>query len=104
MINAAKADGKLDNQEQQAILSRVPNDQETINFLRQEFARPLDVREFAWSVPLGMEVQVYTMSLASIQVDTRAEAQYLQELAHALRLDPDLCNQIHARYGAPPLF
>lgn len=56
MINAAKADGKLDQQEQQAILSRVPNDDETIAFLRQEFAQPLDLREYVWSVPLGLVV------------------------------------------------
>jgi hypothetical protein len=104
MINAAKADGKLDQQEQQAILSRVPNDDETIAFLRQEFAQPLDLREFVWSVPLGLEVQVYTMSVATIQVDNRLEVQYLQELAHGLRLDPELCNQIHAKIGVPPIF
>lgn len=104
MINAAKADGKLDDQEQEAILGRVPNDQATINFLRQEFSRPLDVREYAWSVPIGMEVQVYTLSLAAIQVDSRAELQYLKELAHGLRMDPALCNQIHERYGLQPLY
>lgn len=104
MINAAKADGKLDQQEQQAILSRVPNDDETIAFLRQEFAQPLDLREYVWSVPLGLEVQVYTMSVATIQVDNRLEVQYLQELAHGLRLDPELCNQIHAKIGVQPIF
>jgi hypothetical protein len=99
LINAAKADGRIDTAEQQAILSQVPNDPQTINFLKQEFAQPLDVREFSWSVPLGMEVKVYTMSLAGMQLDTNSEVQYLQELAHGLRLDPDLCQQIHARYG-----
>lgn len=99
MINAAKSDGKLDQDEQQAILSRVPNDDATINFLRKEFARPLDVREFTWNVPLGLEVQVYTISLATIQVDTREEVQYLKDLARGLRLAPDLCNQLHAKFG-----
>lgn len=104
LINAAKADGKIDAAEQQTILSQVPNDPQTINFLRQEFAQPLDVRDFAWSVPLGMEVKVYTMSLAGMQLDTNAEAQYLRELAHGLRLDPDLCQQIHSRYGVQSVF
>lgn len=104
LINAAKADGRVDANEQQAILSQVPNDTQTINFLKQEFAQPLDVREFAWSVPLGMEVKVYTMSLAGMQLDSNSEARYLQELAHGLRMDPDLCRQIHAKYGLGDIF
>lgn len=104
MINAAKADGKVDEKEQEIILSRVPNDPQTIQFLRQELAKPLDVRDFAWNVPLGLEVQVYTISLATINLDSKAEGQYLRELAHGLRLDPDLVNQIHTRYGAPTIF
>ena len=105
MINAAKADGRVTNEEQQGILSRIADpSQETINFLRTEFAAPLDVRDFAWSVPLGMEQQVYTLSLAAIDLDTNAEAHYLRELAHGLRLEPEVCNQINRRYGAPDLF
>ncbi|MFO0940799.1 MAG: DUF533 domain-containing protein [Pirellulales bacterium] len=104
LINAAKADGRIDANEQQTILSQVPNDPATINFLKQQFAQPLDVREFAWSVPLGMEVKVYTMSLAGMQLDNQAEAEYLVELAHGLRLPPDTCRQIHARYGAADIF
>jgi hypothetical protein len=101
LINAAKADGRIDQQEQQKILSQVPNDQETINFLKHEFQQPLDVRDFAWSVPLGMEMQVYTMSLAGMNLDSNNEMQYLRELAHGLRLDPQLCSQVHQRYGVP---
>ncbi|MEZ6120379.1 MAG: DUF533 domain-containing protein [Pirellulaceae bacterium] len=104
LINAAKADGRIDANEQQTILSQVPNDPQTIEFLKHEFAQAIDVRDFAWSVPLGMEVKVYTMSLAGMQLDTQQEAHYLQELAHGLRLEPDLCNQIHVRYGAQPIF
>ncbi|MBX3422619.1 MAG: DUF533 domain-containing protein [Pirellulaceae bacterium] len=104
LINAAKADGQVDAQEQQAILTRLQLDSEALQFLKQEFARPLDVREFAWSVPLGMEVQVYTLSLAAIELDNQQEAQYLRDLSHGLRLAPQTCNQIHARYGAPKLF
>jgi hypothetical protein len=104
MINAAKADGKLDAQEQQFILGRVSNDQETIEFLRSELAKPLDVRDFAWSVPLGMEVQVYTLSMATIKIDTEAEIRYLRDLAHGLRMAPELCNEIHSRYGIKAIF
>jgi uncharacterized membrane protein YebE (DUF533 family) len=67
-------------------------------------AQPLDVRDFAWSVPLGMEVQILTMSLAAIDVDNQAEVDYLRELAHGLRLSSEVCNQVASRYGAPALF
>jgi hypothetical protein len=105
MINAAKADGKISAAEQQSILERIANpSQETIEFLRSEFNAPLNVRDFAWSVPLGMEQQVYTLSLAAIELDSQLEASYLRDLAHGLRLDQETCNEIHGRYGAPALY
>ncbi|MCA9182525.1 MAG: tellurite resistance TerB family protein [Planctomycetales bacterium] len=105
MINAAKADGQVTQDEQQNLINQVGGaSPQAIQFLRDEFSRPLDVREFAWSVPMGMEEQVYSMSLSSIDLDTRPEADYLRELAHGLRIPPEVCNQIHHRLGAPPLY
>lgn len=95
MVNAAKCDGQISQAEQQAILNRLDNPSpETIQYLRDELAKPLDVREFAWSVPVGMEQQVYTMSLAAIDVDSDREQRYLRELAHGLRLSPEVCEGI----------
>jgi len=100
MVNAAKCDGQISQAEQQSILSRLDNPSPaTIQFLRDEFAKPLDVREFAWSVPLGMEQQVYSMSLIAIDVDTQQEDTYLRELAQGLRLAPETCEQIKERMG-----
>ena len=105
MIHASKADGEISDEEQRNILQQIGDGSpETMHFLRQEFSRPVDVREFAWSVPLGLESQVYTMSLLGMKLDSRAEADYLAELAQGLRLDPHVCNQIHSRYGAPEIF
>jgi uncharacterized membrane protein YebE (DUF533 family) len=105
MINAAKADGQVSPQEQQAVISRISNpSRETINFLQREFSTPLDVREFAWSIPIGMEQKVYLVSLAAIELDTAAEANYLRDLAHGLRLTPQTCNALHQQYDAPLLF
>jgi uncharacterized membrane protein YebE (DUF533 family) len=105
MIHAGKADGRIDAKEQQAILERIGNTNEsTIQFLRQEFANATSVRDFAWSVPLGMEAAVYAASLSTIDVDTKEEIDYLRELAHGLRLQPKLCNQIHQQYGVKPIF
>ncbi|MFZ4081080.1 MAG: DUF533 domain-containing protein [Pirellula sp.] len=105
MIYAGKADGRIDAKEQQAIIERIGNTNEsTIQFLRHEFSNATSVRDFAWSVPLGMESAVYAASLSTIDVDTKEEIEYLRELAHGLRLQPKLCNQIHQQYGVKPIF
>jgi hypothetical protein len=105
MINAAKADGRLDQHEQESILKQLRNPTaENIQFLREEFQRPLDARGFALSVPVGMEQQVYTMSLIAINLDTGEEATYLMELAENLRLPADVREQIHQRLGAPSIY
>ena len=72
--------------------------------LRSEFGKQVDVRDLTWSVPRGMEEQVYTVSLIAIDLDEQKEAEYLADLAHGLRLDTDRCNQIHRSYGAPVIF
>lgn len=105
MVNASKSDGQVTEDEQQEILKRLDHvTQEEIEFLRAEFARKSDVREFAWSVPLGMEEQVYALSVVAIDLDENKEANYLGDLAHGLRLAPSRCNEIHRKYGAPEIF
>ena len=105
MVNASKSDGQVTEAEQQEILKRLDHvTQEEIDFLRAEFSRKTDVREFAWSVPLGMEEQVYTLSVVAIDLDENKEANYLGDLAHGLRLAPSRCNEIHRKYGAPEIF
>jgi hypothetical protein len=105
MIAAAKSDGQLTNDEQDAIVQQLGHaGPAEIEFLRQEFAAPTNVRDLAWSVPLGMEDQVYTISLRAIQLDEQSEASYLGELAHGLRMQPARCNEIHRKYGAPEIF
>ena len=104
MINAAKADGQIDQTEQDAIVQQLGElSQDEIQFLRSEFAKPLNVREFVWSVPIGMEKQVYGVSLMAIKLDQIAEAQYLRDLGHGFRMSLEECNRIHEEFGAPIL-
>lgn len=104
MINAAKSDGRIDDKEQNEIIEQLGEvSQDQVQFLRSEFAKPLDVREFAWSVPIGMEKQIYAVSLMAIDLDQNAEAQYLRDLAHGFRMTLDECNQIHREFNAPQL-
>ena len=101
MCNAAKADGEIDSAEQQAIIGRLGGDldQDEAEFLRNELSSPLDLAGFARSVPRELAPQVYAMSLMTVKVDTRQEAQYLNELAQALGLDRGTVGQIHQQLG-----
>ncbi len=105
MINSAKSDGKVDRQEGEKILKQLGNaSQAEMDFVRNEIAQPLDVHQFAHSVPAGMEQNVYAVSLISIELDTNKEARYLHELAQCMDLSPQICNRIHDKVGAPKIY
>ena len=105
MVSAAKSDGQITKEEQDAIVKQLDHvSEEEIQFLREEFAKTVDVRDLAWSIPQGMEEQAYQISLIAIDLDEQKEADYLADLAHGLRLPPARCNQIHERLGAPVIF
>lgn len=101
MIQAAKADGRLTSDEQRAILQRIGSSPDARRFIENEFRTDTNVRDFAWSVPLGLESKVYAISLAAITLDTQAESDYLRELGHGLRLSDDDRGEIHRRFGIP---
>jgi len=105
MINAAKADGKFDRQEQEKLLSKLGNiTNEEKTYIQSEFNAPLNMEAFANSVPRGMEHQIYAVSLSAIDLDQNSEAQYLSKLADLLRISHEEVNQIHAQLGAPKIF
>jgi hypothetical protein len=105
MVNAAKADGKLDEAEQKKIFERLGDPSRAeLDFLRKEFASKLDIQKFARSVPVGMEQQVYTISLITIDLDEGSEANYLLELSQSLRIPADVREQIHQHIGAPTIY
>jgi len=74
-----------------------------VEYRRREFATPLNLAAFVWSVPLGAEQEIYAVSIMTINLDSREEAGYLKNLAQGLRLPPQLCAQIHQRFGVPVL-
>lgn len=105
MIQAAKCDGNLDDAEQARLLDRLedvsPQEQA---FVQAELQAPVDAAGLAGQVPRGLEPQVYTMSVMAIDLDSQAEAQYLHDLAQALRLQPQAVNHIHDQLGVPTLY
>jgi len=106
MINAAKSDGRIDDAEKQKIVESLGADvsQDELAFVQNEFAAPLDVAGYAKSVPQELAGQVYLLSLTSIDLDSKQEAEYLGQLAQGLGIDPQVCNQIHDQVGAPKIF
>lgn len=106
MIQAAKSDGKIDDAEKQRLLGHLGEDldEDERNFIREQMATPVDAQALAREVPNGLEAQVYLMSLLAIDLDSQAEAQYLNDLAKALGVDQGTVNQIHSEAGVKPLY
>ena len=105
MINAAKSDGELDENEKQKITEHLGDvTQEEAEFVQRELQAPLDLEGFIKSVPRGMEEEVYLVSLLAIDLDSKDEAVYLDELAQGLRISHDVSNKIHEKLGAPLLY
>ena len=106
MIQAAKADGAIDEMEQAKILETVGEDADAddIAFVKDQLTAPMDIEGLAADTPEAQKTQVYAMSLMSIRVDTPAEAQYLDQLSTALGLDNATVNRLHAQMGLQPLY
>ncbi len=105
MLNAAKSDGKFDQNEQQKVMEHLGDiSQEERAFVQNEMSKPLDVDAFVKSIPRGLEQQVYVMSLLGIELDSQAEAQYLDKLARGLGIQPQQANGIHQQIGVPQLY
>lgn len=93
MINAAKADGAIDQTELQKIIGKFEEDgltQDDKDFFMTESTQPLDINGVIASAAGRPDVgaQIYAASLLAIEVDTPAEKHYLENLADGLRLAP----------------
>lgn len=106
MITAAKADGRVDDEEQQHIIKGLGADitPEEVAFVQDELATPVDVEAFVRSVPRGMEDQIYLASLMAIDLDTNPEAQYLHQLAQGMGLNQNEVNGLHEQLQVPKLY
>lgn len=105
VIQAVKCDGDLDEDEKARLTQAMGEaDQREVQAVQAELNRPLDVEGLARSVPAGLEPQVYLVSLTAINLDQKAEADYMHQLAGALDLSPDQVNAMHDKAGAPRLY
>jgi len=104
MINAAKADGRVEQSEIQRILGRVQEsgaDAQALEFLAVELKKPMETAVLVEAArgKLELAAELYSASLLAIEVDTPEEKQYLQELAAALGLEPEVTQRIHQELG-----
>lgn len=106
MIQAAKADGDIDAAEKSKILETIGDDADAadIAFVQEQLSAPVDIDGLAAATPDAQKMQVYSMSLMSIRVDSQAEAAYLDTLAGALGLDQQTVNMLHMQMGVQPLY
>ena len=96
MVNAAKADGQIDTDEQKKIMEFMGDmSQVEKMFVESELQKKLDLKEFLKEIPKGMEQQVYYMSLFAIDLDNESERDYLETLANRLNLPYTVVDSIH---------
>jgi uncharacterized membrane protein YebE (DUF533 family) len=104
MINAAKADGRIDDVEIKKIIGNLEQGgltAEEKEFFVAEANKPMDIDSVIASAAgqPEMAAQIYAASLLAIEVDTPAEQQYMQQLAAGLGLDPQVTGHIENALG-----
>lgn len=103
MINAAKADGQIDETEMERIVGKLQEegaDAEARDFVRREMHQPSDLDGLLRAVPNPqVAAEVYAASLLAIEVDTKAERNYLRRLAQGLRLNEQVVQRLHTILG-----
>lgn len=104
MIAAAKADGRIDADEKDAIFARLETmtlspDEKAWVF--DELSSPLDINAVvARATTPEVALEVYAASLVAITADTASERAYLDALAAKLSLAPGLVAEVHKAAGA----
>jgi uncharacterized membrane protein YebE (DUF533 family) len=102
MINAAKADGQIDDAERQRILGQLEEagaDAEAREFVQAEMRRLFDADGLPEVPNPQTAVEVYAASVLAIEVDTPAERDYLRRLAQGLGLEERTVQRLHATLG-----
>ena len=103
MINAAKADGRIDEKEMERLVGKLREDgitDEEQRFVMEEMRKPVDTDALVRAVPdEQVAAQIYTASLMAINVDTDAERRYMQELASKLGLNRQVVSYLQHAVG-----
>jgi uncharacterized membrane protein YebE (DUF533 family) len=108
MINAAKADGQIDESEIHRILGKFREmgaDTEGQEYLMTEMQKPMETEKLVTAAQGQQELaaEIYGASLLAIEVDTLAEKRYLDRLAAGLGLHPEVTQRINEVVGLQPV-
>jgi uncharacterized membrane protein YebE (DUF533 family) len=107
MIQAAKADGKIEPGEIERIMGRMeegdPQEgREARDFVLAEMCGPADAAALAREVRSPVEAaEVYAAALMAIEVDSDAERDFLAHLAREMGLQPETVAALHRAVEVP---
>ncbi len=107
MINAAKADGRIDQKEMDRILGKLKEagiDEEGQRYVKDQMQQPMETGQLiaaAQGQP-QLAAQIYAASLLAIEVDTPAERDYLSQLAGGMGLPAEVASRIKEMAGLQP--
>lgn len=107
MINAAKADGQIDQNEINRLIGKFGEagvDAEGQRYLMTQLQQPMETEQLVAAAQGQPELaaQIYGASLLAIEVDTQAERNYLDQLASGLGLPPQVAGRIREMVGLQP--
>ena len=103
MIAAANADGHIDAAERDTVLQRARDgglDEQTVSWLEAEIAKPQTLGQVISNARADLAAETYAAAALAITVDTEAERNWLDALAHGLQLDPAVRADLDARIAA----
>ncbi len=104
MIAAAKADGRIDDEERARIGDRLKLaglDEDAEQFMRDEFAKPIDLDDIVSQIHTeAQRVELFTAARLAIEADSRAERGFLDQLAGRLGLEDALIAHVEATVSA----
>jgi uncharacterized membrane protein YebE (DUF533 family) len=104
MVNAAKADGQIGQDEVQRILGKLGDaglDQKTRDFVQSEMNKPMNTEELVAAAKGNPQLaaQLYAASLLAIEVDTPGERAYLEDFAKRIGLVPQAVTNLEKTMG-----
>ena len=103
MINAAKADGQIDQKEVERIVGKLQEsgvDRDLQQWVMEEMRRPIDLDGLIREIPnQQVAAQVYAASLFAIEVDTQGEQRYLADFASRAGLNQRVTQELHRAVG-----
>lgn len=102
MITAADADGLIDTEERESILTRAREaglDAESLRALDVEISAPMNLKQLMVRTPEHLRDETYAAALIAITADTPEEREFLDQLATGLKLDSQARQEIHQQLG-----